>query len=586
MGSFFKFLNGFIRRPQTSPDVHQQESDRHFFQNQSRVLGEQISIAKDIFSNHALEPCPESALPELRRVIKIGETLIEGCRNEICAHKAYLRLEDRTKAFEETLTEILWCISVVFCSKEKCLSGNPSVLAMGEFPQAMLGAKEKYVLQKAALADEEVLLASLDIWIDKHVCSAEECGCYQRQPNGALCLAAQIRKRQTSSNQGLDHKSSLWITVQKSLEDVRQLGRGSFGTVFETKWLGDAYAKKEFDTHCEDFAVEANALAKLRHPHIVKVFTASSESCTPCFFLMEKMPYDLCCLIKHRMHKLGINPPFPISAGIDLMLQISEAMSYMNSEGMVHRDLKAANILVEPVGDQSDQSDGFVIAKLADFGLAKVKHEVTSRMTRNIGTRRWMAPEVFEPHPEDEEQVLLEVFPRKADVYSFGIVCSEILTGQTPLYHVHFQLRELYKRITDPKNPLRPEIPQSCPASLASLIRRCWHHDPVMRPTFQEISIILRYFKGQLMMEGRIEEFQEANGSFSVDEAQKIVEELKETNKNLNLQVTELLKSNCKVEHEEETTIQQPQREVGATRRGPRPLRRISPLVKPGYAWK
>ncbi|KAG0573245.1 hypothetical protein KC19_VG161300 [Ceratodon purpureus] len=260
-------------------------------------------------------------------------------------------------------------------------------------------------------------------------------------------------------SRGPDHKSSLWITVQKSLVDVRQIGKGSFGTVFETKWLGDAYAKKEFDTHCKDFADEANALAKLNHPHIVKVFTASSESCTPCFFLMEKMPYNLRTHMSWRMNRLGINPPFSISAGIDLMLQISEAMSYMNSEGMVHRDLKAENIIVEPVGDQADCCEGFVIAKLADFGLAKVKHEVTSCMTRNTGTRRWMAPEVFGAHLDDEkENESLKVFPRKADVYSFGIVCSKILTGNAPFYNISFKARELYKLITDPKNPLRPEL--------------------------------------------------------------------------------------------------------------------------------
>ncbi|KAG0586596.1 hypothetical protein KC19_2G102800 [Ceratodon purpureus] len=521
MGSFFNYFNW---RAKTLPDVNHQESRRHFFQNQCRVLEEiQLYLSKTIFFDHAL--CPESALPEHVRVLRLGEyliegcqnkicahkeyvrvlrlgkTLIEGCQNEVCAHKAYLRLEERTKAFEETLTEILWCISVMFCSRVRCLSGNPSVLGMGEFPQAMLRASEKYVLQKAALADKEVLLASLDVWIDKHVqCSAEECGRHQRQSDD-LCLAAQIRNRRASISEAESvPNSSLWIAIQEALLDVRKIGKGSFGTVFETKWLGDAYAKKEFDTHCTDFADEANALAKLNHPHIVKVFTASSESCTPCFFLMEKMPYDLRTLMNWRRNRLGINLPFSISAGIDLMLQISEAMSYMNSEGMVHRDLKAANILVEPVGDP-DCCDGFVIAKLADFGLAKVKHEVTCRMTRNTGTRRWMAPEVFGAHPEDEEHIL-KVFPRKADVYSFGIVCSEILTGNVPFYNISFKPRDLYKLITDPKNPLRPELPQNCPASLATLICECWQTDPTMRPTFKEISTTLRYFKGQLMMEG------------------------------------------------------------------------------------
>ncbi|KAG0562462.1 hypothetical protein KC19_9G148600 [Ceratodon purpureus] len=112
-----------------------------------------------------------------------------------------------------------------------------------------------------------------------HVCSAEECGRHQRQSD-ELCIGAQIRNRRASIRKNSGAKSSLWITVQNSLVDVRQIGKGSFGTVFETKWLGDPYAKKEFDTRCKDFADEANALAKLSHPHIVKVFTASSKSRT------------------------------------------------------------------------------------------------------------------------------------------------------------------------------------------------------------------------------------------------------------------------------------------------------------------
>ncbi|KAG0562465.1 hypothetical protein KC19_9G148900 [Ceratodon purpureus] len=124
----FPFFKSVHRRAQTLPNVHHQESDRHFFQNQCGVLKDHITIAK-VISSSDRPLCPESALPELRRVVRLGETLIERCQNEICAHKAYLRLEDRTKAFEETLTEILWCISVVFCSRVRCLPGNPSVLA-------------------------------------------------------------------------------------------------------------------------------------------------------------------------------------------------------------------------------------------------------------------------------------------------------------------------------------------------------------------------------------------------------------------------------------------------------------------------
>ena len=296
----------------------------------------------------------------------------------------------------------------------------------------------------------------------------------------------------------------MWKTTQEALEDVRQIGKGSYGTVFETMWLGDKYAK-EFTRAPKCFEDEVKALSKLNHPHIVKV-SACNVASVPCFFLMEIMPQDLRSYMNTRMNRLRINPPFSILASIDMMLQLSEAMGYMNSQGFVHRDLKPENILVKPVNDQELCEEGFVIAKLADFGLAKSKHEITahSHLTReNLGSNKWSAPEMYScAEAVDGEQSL--AFPRKADVYSYGVVCSEIVTGMDPFHNVDdLRMSERYELITNSLNLLRPELPQSCPEHLASLIRKCWDKDPVKRPTFTQISEALRYLKCLLMLTGR-----------------------------------------------------------------------------------
>jgi hypothetical protein len=496
-----------------------QERPSHFFQNQCKVINVHLSIAEEILNNGQVQNglsstdlfWPQLALVELRRVVKLGKTLIQDCRYDELCHKAYLRQNARTQAFAEILKGIVSCMSVVtfyYTNVNTYFTENPSKV-MDEFLHARLENEEQYLLQEAAADDQKELQAALAIWIENHSCSAEECGRPSSQHqvgDPLLCLAAQITARVSNREGNInanfegDHTTVLWKTSQEVLMDGRQIGKGSFGTVFEVTWLGDMYAKKEFIMVPNDFENEANALAKLNHPHIVKVSAYSVETLT-CFFLMERMPGDLQAFMTMRMRRRRTNSPFSLLASIDLMLQVAEAMCYMNSQGMVHRDLKAQNVLVEPIDDSELLEEGFVIAKLADFGLAKSKHEVTSyfHMSRNKGTRLWMAPEMFKANEEDDERLLV-AFPRKADVYSFGIVCSEILTGKLPFHHIDIIMRDLYKMLTDSKNPLRPKLPDSCPERLASLIRQCWDTDPMRRPTFEEISKRLRYLKGLFMV--------------------------------------------------------------------------------------
>lgn len=136
--------------------------------------------------------------------------------------------------------------------------------------------------------------------------------------------------------------------------------------------------------------------------------------------------------------------------------------------------------------------NGYVFAKITDFGLAKVKHEITrySHLTGNVGTRRWMAPEIFKANKDDEH--LEHAYPMKADVYSFGVICSEILTGEEPYSDI--QLNSLYSKVTG-SFPLRPRL-KYCHQALSSLISSCWEADPRERPTMADVCRVLRYLIG------------------------------------------------------------------------------------------
>lgn len=147
---------------------------------------------------------------------------------------------------------------------------------------------------------------------------------------------------------------------------------------------------------------------------------------------------------------------------LKIATEVCRGMDYLHKRRIVHRDLKAANLLLDDVGT----------VKIADFGVSRVldPHGV---MTAETGTYRWMAPEVIEHSPYRES----------ADVYSFGIVLWELVTGQVP----YSAMTPLQAAVGVVQKGLRPEIPPTCPPAIADLMRACWTRNPQDRPTFEAL---------------------------------------------------------------------------------------------------
>ena len=145
---------------------------------------------------------------------------------------------------------------------------------------------------------------------------------------------------------------------------------------------------------------------------------------------------------------------------------IIKAMSYLTSQGILHRDLKAQNILMNTNGE----------IKVGDFGVARwlPRDSKQEMMTGETGTYRWMAPEVIERRP----------YGYPADVYSFGVVLWEMFTyGKVP-YEL---LSPVQAAVGVAKHGIRPKIPSSVPEAVRKIMEICWDADPLQRPTFETL---------------------------------------------------------------------------------------------------
>ena len=211
-------------------------------------------------------------------------------------------------------------------------------------------------------------------------------------------------------------------------------------------------AQKRFvPAYNEDFQNEILILPYLKHPNIISLvgYAVDNRSCS---IIMELMDGDLHNYMYRKLHRMTLGGPFTIDDAIRVMLQIAEGMDYVHRKNVVHRDLKSCNILVRQTNVEGKHLD----IKVADFGLSK-QMKPGNDLHFNVGTLSWMAPEVMRLKGMSRRRTSkffyfsnavgniplmsekrLKKFPNpfKSDIYSFGIVCFEILTGKAPTFHL------------------------------------------------------------------------------------------------------------------------------------------------------
>lgn len=273
----------------------------------------------------------------------------------------------------------------------------------------------------------------------------------------------------------------LAIRVQHSdVQLVKRLAHGSFGEVFLGVYMHQNVAVKRLRRDKRTlvaalaFASEIKTMARLDHPKIVRFIGVSWTSLLSIQAVTELMNTgDLKSFLSSKKAKKLTWA----NSKCQIAFEIADALVYLHSlqPKMVHRDLKSRNVLI-------DSKAG---AKLSDFGLSRYR-PVEATMTACVGTSRWMAPEV----------ILGSHYTEYADIYSFGVVLSELDTCKTPFYDVtssnggRMSDLTILQRVST--HELVPTFEDSCPDSILKLARACLSFDPVQRPTATYVSLTLR----------------------------------------------------------------------------------------------
>ena len=295
--------------------------------------------------------------------------------------------------------------------------------------------------------------------------------------------------------------------------------RTSSSVVWEVKWLGMTVAEKVFEgAEHEGFKREVQILQRLCHPNVTPLFSSTRKE-SKCSIFMELMGLDLHELIQKLKEVDSILQPtqsctpFTLMEAVDLMLQVGQGVKYLHDQKpiIVHLDLKSYNVLIRSFPSREESERGteakawrqkigedsrrYFQVKLTDFGLSEMKanSNCSSDQRYNVGTNRWMPPETVKSKVGGEEKMGKKA-PKKSDVYSFAMVCYEILTGNLPFHDVSDVEAKQKAKLRD-----RPVLPEHCPPRLKLLIEECWSHEPRDRPDFDVICKKLRYLKYLLM---------------------------------------------------------------------------------------
>jgi serine/threonine protein kinase len=267
-------------------------------------------------------------------------------------------------------------------------------------------------------------------------------------------------------------------TIRGKYRVLKKLGAGGMGAVYlaEQLSIGRKVALKvlqrEFamdDEFIKRFHQEARLAASLNHRHVITIHDFDQTDDGNLFIAMEYVEgQNLKSIIQQR--------PLKLARALRFAVQIAEGLSAAHRAGVIHRDIKPENIMILQVLEE---------VRLMDFGISRLRDtETLARLTQPgmiMGTPAYMAPEQIEGHEVDE----------KSDIYAFGVVLYEMLTGETP-FKAPTPTALLMKHIKELPVPLR-QLRADVPGGVEHLVMQTLEKQPERRQSaMEEIAIELR----------------------------------------------------------------------------------------------
>ncbi|XP_061470436.1 serine/threonine-protein kinase A-Raf isoform X3 [Rhineura floridana] len=269
---------------------------------------------------------------------------------------------------------------------------------------------------------------------------------------------------------GYRDSSYYWEVSPAEVTMQKRIGTGSFGTVFRGRWHGDVAVKilKVTNPTCEQVQAFKNEMQVLRKTRHVNILLFMGFMTRPSFAIITQW----CEGSSLYQHLHVQETPLEMMQRIDVARQTAQGMDYLHAKNIIHRDLKSNNIFLH---------EGLTV-KIGDFGLATVKTRWSGsqQVEQPSGSILWMAPEVIrmqDPNP----------YSFQSDVYSYGVVLYELLSGTLPYSHINNRDQIIFMVGRGYLSPDLSKVPGNCPKAMRRLMGDCLKFKREERPLFPQI---------------------------------------------------------------------------------------------------